>query len=150
VPSAEAAEVMSASLLELLGDSVWLEKVWDAGSDHSAELAEINATLADLPNQLGVGVYRAGSPQRAVLDRRIEELAARQEVLKSQTIKLAGWTWQSTGELFADWWNRQDTESRNLSEDDGCSSDLREHRGLSALAYRVRIHGTVRRTPSLR
>lgn len=114
VPLADADELLTEHLLELLGDSERLERVWDSGSDHSGDLAEINAALVDLTGQLGTGVYRAGTPQRAALDARIAGLAARQEVLSAEAVKPAGWTWQPTGEKFGDWWARQDTEARNV------------------------------------
>ena len=41
------------------------------GSDHSAELAEIDDTLADLTDQLGTGVFTAGHTAAGALDRRI-------------------------------------------------------------------------------
>jgi site-specific DNA recombinase len=48
IPLADADEFVSQHLLELLGDSERLIRVWDSGSDHSAELTEINETLTDL------------------------------------------------------------------------------------------------------
>lgn len=118
-------------LLKLLGDSERLERVWDTGSDHSAELAEVNDKLADLAGLIGTGVYAAGTPQRAVLDKRITELAARQAELAAQAVKPAGWIWKPvcsgscppscdgqspkhTGELFSDWWASQDVIARNV------------------------------------
>lgn len=114
VPLTDADEIVTEQLLNLLGDSERLERVWDPGSDHSAELAEINETLMDLTGQLGTGVFRPGTPQRVKLNHRITELAARQDELSKETVKPAGWTWQPTGEKFADWWDRQDTEGRNI------------------------------------
>jgi site-specific DNA recombinase len=35
-------------------------------------------------------------------------------VLSTEIVKPAGWTWQPTGEKFADWWDRQDTTARNV------------------------------------
>jgi site-specific DNA recombinase len=66
----------------------------DAGSDHPAELAELDATLADLTDQLGTGVFTRGTPQRARLDARIAALAARQAELSAEAVKPAGWTWK--------------------------------------------------------
>ncbi|MCP3811442.1 recombinase family protein [Mycobacteriaceae bacterium Msp059] len=114
IPLAEADQFVTEQLLELLGDSERLTRVWDSGSDHSAELAEGNDTLADLTGVLGTGAYRAGTPQRTALDRRITELARRQEQLSTEAVRPAGWTWQPTGELFADWWELQDVTGRNV------------------------------------
>ncbi|AJW42292.1 Phage integrase, site-specific serine recombinase [Rhodococcus sp. B7740] len=105
---------MESVLLTMLGASERKERVWDSGSDHSAELAELDSTLTDLVEQLGTGPFKAGTPQRIKLDQRIAELAARQEELSKAETKAAGWTWQATGELFSQWWERQTTEQRNI------------------------------------
>lgn len=114
VPLADADTLVTENLLELLGDSERLTRVWDSGSDHSAELAEVDAALVDLTSLLGSGDYRAGTPQRIALNKRISELAARQAELSTETVKPAGWVMQPTGERFGDWWERQDTEGHNL------------------------------------
>ncbi|SSA20670.1 integrase [Rhodococcus jostii RHA1] [Mycolicibacterium parafortuitum] len=114
IPLDYADDAVERSLLRVLGESERMERVWDAGSDHSAELAEVNDRLVDLTSLLGSGPYRAGTPQRQALDRQIASLAARQEELSAEAVRPAGWTWKPTGEKFADWWNRQDTTARNI------------------------------------
>ncbi|OZE26572.1 recombinase family protein [Rhodococcus sp. 05-2254-6] len=109
-----ADDVVESLLLTMLGESERKERVRDSGSDHSAELAELDSTLTDLVEQLGTGPFKAGTPQRIKLDQRIAELAARQEELSKAETKAAGWTWQPTGELFSQWWERQTTEQRNI------------------------------------
>jgi site-specific DNA recombinase len=113
-PVAKADELVEGVLTRMLGDSERLDRVWDSGSDHSAELAEIDAMLADLTDQLGTGVFTRGTPQRARLDSRIAALAARQTELSAEAVKPAGWTWEPTGEKFGDWWARQDITARNV------------------------------------
>jgi site-specific DNA recombinase len=71
IPLDYADEVVESILLQMLGESERLERVWDSGSDHSAELAEVNETLTDLTSQLGTGVFRSGTPQRVKLNQRI-------------------------------------------------------------------------------
>jgi site-specific DNA recombinase len=100
-------------LLALLGDSERLERVWDSGSDHSAELADITAELVDVTSLIGSPAYRSGTPQRNALDARIAALAARQGALSAEEVKPSGWTWKPTGELFSVWWDRQDITERN-------------------------------------
>ncbi len=114
VPLAEADEFVTENLLGMLGDSERLVRVWDAGSDTSTELVEVNDTLADLTGLLGTGPYKAGTPQRGALDARIAALAARQEQLAAETTRPAGWTLQPTGELFSAWWEQQDVTGRNV------------------------------------
>ncbi|WP_167097106.1 recombinase family protein [Mycobacterium sp. DL592] len=114
IPLEYADEQVETLLLGILSESERLERVWDSGSDHSAELGEINVTLADLTGLLGAGPYKAGTPQRAKLDERIDALAARQAELSTEKAKPSGWTWQPTGEKFDDWWERQDVTARNI------------------------------------
>lgn len=101
-------------ILEILGESERQERVWDSGSDHSAELAEINAELTDVAGLIGSPAFRSGTPQRVQLDKRIEALSARQELLSAEDVKPSGWTWKPTGEKFSDWWEGQDIAERNI------------------------------------
>ncbi|MFR9752189.1 recombinase family protein [Nocardia sp. 004] len=110
----QADALVERTILTLLGSSERLERIWDAGEDHSAELADINDELVDLTDQLGVSAFRAGTPQRAKLDARIAGLAERQAQLSSEAVIPAGWKWLPTGELFGDWWGRQDLTGRNI------------------------------------
>ncbi len=98
----------------MLGKSERLERFWESGSGHSAELADIDSTLEDLVGLLGVGEFRAGTPQRARLSHRITELAAKQEELPNRAVKPAGWTWNPTGETFEAWWARRGVTERNV------------------------------------
>jgi site-specific DNA recombinase len=148
IRQAPADQAVEQLLLSLLGDSERLERVWDAGSDKSTELAELNIELADLADQLGSPAFRRGTPQRARLDERIEALAARQAVLEAEATTPAGWTWQPTGERFGDWWERQDNAERNVwlrtmnvraeFEQDQLRLDLGD---LLALTERMTPHG---------
>ncbi|UXA17652.1 recombinase family protein [Mycobacterium sp. SMC-4] len=114
IPLSEADDIVEQLVLGMLGESERLERVWDSGSDHTAELDEINSTLVDLTGLIGTAAYGAGTPQRAALDRRIEGLAARQAELSAEEVKPSGWAWQPTGEKFGDWWARQDVVSKNV------------------------------------
>ncbi|BBY06028.1 integrase [Mycobacterium noviomagense] len=114
VPLDYADKRVETVILGLLGGSERLEREWESGSDYSSELAEVDATLADLVDLLGTGEFKAGTPQRVRLNHRITELAARQEKLSKETVKPAGWTWKPTGEKFGDWWARQDITGRNV------------------------------------
>jgi site-specific DNA recombinase len=114
IPLDYADDAVEGTILRLLGASERLERVWESGNDHSAELNEINETLTDLTSLIGSSAYRAGTPQRIRLNDRINELAARQAELSASAVKPAGWTWQPTGERFGDWWERQDTTAKNV------------------------------------
>ncbi|MGV0695857.1 recombinase family protein [Mycobacterium paraintracellulare] len=101
-------------ILKNMGPLERKRRVWFAGNDHTDELSEVNDTLADLADQLGTGVFKRGTPQRAKLDARIAALSARQEELASVPSQPAGWRYESTGELFADWWSEQEDDSKNI------------------------------------
>lgn len=110
----ESDAVVERTILAFLGTSERLERVWDSGSDSSSELTALNDELADLADQLGSPAFRKGTPQREVLDARIEALATRQAALEAVATTPAGWTWKPTGETFGAWWERQDNPSRNV------------------------------------
>ena len=106
-------EAVTKLILDAVGETERLERVWEVGSDSTDELAEVDALLVDLTGLLGTGPYKAGTPQRAELDRRIAELTKRQESLRATPATPSGWRWVPTGEKFADWWHRQGVESKN-------------------------------------
>ncbi|MGB3230707.1 MAG: recombinase family protein [Mycobacterium sp.] len=110
----EVDRLVDQTIIRMLGESERLVREWDSGSDNSAELADINDELIDLTGQIGAAAFRAGTPQRARLDARIEALAERQSALESEAIKPAGWAWKPAGEKFGDWWSRQDIEGKNI------------------------------------
>lgn len=105
-------------------------RVWFAGNDNSGELDEVNETLADLTEQLGTGVFKRGTPQRAKLDQRIAALVERQGELSSTPSEPAGWRYEPTGELFSDWWADQDDEAKNVwLRQAGYRVEWRSHQG---------------------
>jgi site-specific DNA recombinase len=101
-------------VLQNMGPLERRQRVWFAGNDHTSELDEVNEVLADLTDQIGTGVFKRGTPQRAKLDQRIAALSERQAELASTPGEPAGWRFEPTGELFSDWWEAQDTEGRNV------------------------------------
>ncbi|MGV0070033.1 recombinase family protein [Mycobacterium colombiense] len=109
-----AEEELERRILSNLGPMERRQRVWFAGNDHTTELDEVNEVLADLTDQLGTGVFKRGTPQRAKLDQRIAALSERQAELTAMPSEPAGWRFEPTGELFSDWWESQDTEARNV------------------------------------
>ena len=110
----ELEDLVEDSILSLMGDSERLQRVWNPGEDNAAELAEVEARLTDRTGLTGVGVYKAGTPQRASLDALIAADAKLYEKLKASTPRPAGWSWEPTGETFAEWWATLDTTERNV------------------------------------
>ncbi len=74
----------------------------------------MNEQLEDLTGLLGTPVYKRGTPQRAKLDDNIRRLSDRQDELTRLDTRAAGWTWESTGERWADWWESATLEQRNV------------------------------------
>jgi site-specific DNA recombinase len=109
-----ADSLVETAVLAYLGDSIRLERVWDSGSDNSAELAEIEARLLDMTDAISTSAFRRGTPQREKLLTMMSEIEARREKLAAQKVKKAGWEWSPTGEMFADWWKSQDVPARNI------------------------------------
>lgn len=109
-----AEEQVEAHLLATMGPLERRVRVWYAGDDHTDELRRVNDTLTDLANSIGTGVFTRGTPQRARLDERMAALSERQAELSSKPSAPAGWRFESTGEMFSDWWAAQDTDARNI------------------------------------
>ncbi|MCA4733644.1 recombinase family protein [Mycobacterium avium subsp. hominissuis] len=109
----DLCQLIESTVIGLLGDSERLERVWSQGSDNSDELAELNELLEDLTDQLGTGMFKRGTPERARLDDRIRQAATRRDELASEPQKPSGWTWESTGEVFGPWWAQQDVATKN-------------------------------------
>lgn len=110
----EVDALVDRAIVNLLGESERLERVWDSGSDNSAELDEINTELVEVTGFIGNPAFRTGTPQYDALMARIETLVSRQEKLSADEVKPAGWTWKPTGEKFGDWWDYQDVTARNV------------------------------------
>jgi site-specific DNA recombinase len=96
------------------GDTPRMVRVWTPGSDHSSDLAEVNATWAGLTDQLGTPVLPRGTPQRARLGTRIGVLTTRQAELSSMPTQPAGWTYEPTDDLVKGWWTSAILEERHV------------------------------------
>lgn len=101
-------------ILQSMGPMERKRRVWFAGNDTTDELAEVNELLADLTDQIGVGMFKRGTPQRAKLDQRIAALTTRQAELSSVPAQPAGWRYEPTGEVFSEWWEASDDEAKNI------------------------------------
>lgn len=133
-----ADSLVEGAVLAYLGDSIRLERVWDSGSDNSAELAEIEIQLLDMTDAIGTPAFRRGTPQREKLLATMSEIEARREKLAAEAVKRAGWEWIPTVEKFADWWKRQDVAARNIwLRSNGIRFDFngerKAHLGMGAL-----------------
>lgn len=114
IPLEWAEEELERRILKNLGPMERRQRVWFPGEDHSSELQEVNELLSDLTDQIGVGQFKRGTPQRARLDQRIAALNTRQGELSASPTEPAGWRYEPTGELFSEWWEANETEARNV------------------------------------
>ncbi|WP_457171543.1 recombinase family protein [Mycobacteroides abscessus] len=114
IPLEWADGEVEKAILENMGPLERRTRVWFAGNDHTDELREVNDALLDLTDLLGTPAFRRGTEQRARLDKRLQALSARQAELSSTPSEPAGWRYESTGELFSDWWESQDDEAKNI------------------------------------
>ncbi|WP_084021679.1 recombinase family protein [Mycobacterium avium] len=114
IPLEWADEQLERRILQNLGSFERRQRVWFPGEDHSSELQEVNDLLADLTDQIGVGNFKRGTPQRKRLDERIAALTTRQAELAATPTEPAGWRYEPTGELFSEWWEASDTQARNV------------------------------------
>ncbi len=92
IKTAEMDEAVESMILTLLKGSYRMERVWDAGSDHSVELAEVNAELDGAAAYVGTPAFRKGTPQGLKLEARIDALAARQAALSAEVVRPAVWS----------------------------------------------------------
>lgn len=104
---------VSNIILRMVGHTERLERVWEVGSDHSERLEVIDEKLRALVDKIGTPNFKAGTPQAEQLDLRISELVKEQEELQAAPSSPSRWVWNPTGEMFADWWHRQDNENKN-------------------------------------
>lgn len=114
IPLEYAEDEVESKIMHAFGFHPRMVRVWSPGSDSSSDLAEVNAALADLTDQLGTPAFRRGTPQRARLDAKIDALATRQAELSSKPTQLAGWAYEATDELVIEWWATATNEERNV------------------------------------
>lgn len=104
-------DTVTRSFLGLLGDSVRAVKVWDEGVDHSEELAELEAGIRELANELPR--YRAGTTAFDAITANIETMQERLDQLEAEGVRPAGWVWEPTGQTIRDWWEASSVVERN-------------------------------------
>lgn len=114
IPLDYAEEEVEKAILANLGPFERKTRVWFSGEDHTDELREVNDAILDITDLLGTPAFRRGTKQRARLDKRLEALSARQQELEQSPRTAPGWRYESTGELFSDWWKAQDVEAKNV------------------------------------
>src|SRR5699024_473548 len=89
---------VESQLLQLLGDSDRMVRVWDKGEDHASEIVELQARLGELVPQMGAGPYKAGSEAHRLLSEQITLTSDRLEELERMGVRPSGWKWVPTGE----------------------------------------------------
>lgn len=108
----DAEALVTGHLLGDLGDLAMHRREWQPGEDHAAELAEVDAQLAELADVWGTGPFRSEAARQR-LSSRIAALEARRAELAALPRREAGWRYVPTGETFREHWERMDLHSRN-------------------------------------
>jgi site-specific DNA recombinase len=111
VPIPEIDGEFTQLLLGLLGDRPHVVKVFQPGTDHTTELAEIDARLESLSE--AVTRFPAGSPALNNLLTQVDTLSARRVELASLPVKSAGYRYEPTGQTFREFWESLDITERN-------------------------------------
>ena len=100
-------------LLGLMSGAMRRQRVWNPGNNTAEEQADLEMRLQDLIPLLGKPPYVPGSTAFEMLQENITALSNRLEDLKKAAVIDPGWEWESTGELFSDWWNSLDVNGKN-------------------------------------
>lgn len=108
VPLEDVRDIIATELLAAYGDRQLLERVYDPGEDHTAEIEDSTGALMYLVQQA------AGKPEavRAVYAPRIAALEAEIEALSAMPSRPAGYVYRETGQTFGEAWTAGDAEAQ--------------------------------------
>lgn len=93
------------------GDEPMTRKVFVPGEDHSAELEQVNATIARLRLESDSGVLTTEEDQRVWLER-LKAQTAKRDQLAAMPSRAAGWVTEETGQTKREAWSAASPEDR--------------------------------------
>lgn len=108
IPADQADEILEQEFLDQKGSDRVEERVWQVGSDNSAELDRVNKALELLRAEADAGLV---DDQDEYLSR-LKSLTAKKRELESQPIVRSGWVTRYREETYADVWANADAEER--------------------------------------
>ncbi|MBZ4534505.1 recombinase family protein [Mycobacterium avium] len=107
----QAEEIVEQVFLESHADRRVVTRIWQAGSDHSAELEQTNATIESLREDRLLGLYATERDQETYR-RQMAALIAKRAALERTPIVKAGWIDQKTDETYSEVWPKSTPEQR--------------------------------------
>jgi site-specific DNA recombinase len=102
--------IASEAFLQLCGEAEQMDRIWDAGEDHSEELATVRAALANVRDEYDRGGYAYQGGQ-ADYDTRTGRLSARLAALSDLPSRAAAYHLRPTGKTMREAW-----EAASLAE----------------------------------
>lgn len=107
----DAEQTVETSFLHVHADRRIKERVWQDGSDHSAELEQTNQTIAALLEDRAMGLFN--SPDAAAMYRRqVQSLEAKRDSLEQVPVVKAGWIDVETDKTYGAVWPGATPEER--------------------------------------
>jgi site-specific DNA recombinase len=135
----EVEELLEQTFLEECGSVPVLRREFVAGEDHTAELETVKASIARLQRESDAGLVVTEDDERTYMNR-MKNLVTRRTELELLPQRSAGWTYEETGETYADAWAQADTQGkRKLLTDAGVRFILK-----GSNAWEVQIPDDVR------
>jgi DNA invertase Pin-like site-specific DNA recombinase len=102
-------EMVTDAFLGRIGHGERLTRVWRPAEDHSEELATVTRTIDELREEWDLGLYQG---DRASYLDRLRWLTDRKTALATLPSRPGGYEFESTGETYAEAWERMETPGR--------------------------------------
>lgn len=120
----DAEERVESAFLHVHADRKIQTRVWQAGSDHSAELDQVERTIAALREDREMGLY-ATETDEIVFRGQMSSLVSKRAQLASQPVVKAGWIQVESDKTYGQVWNASTPEEkRTMLVDAGVRLDV--------------------------
>ncbi|SCG69541.1 Site-specific DNA recombinase [Micromonospora echinaurantiaca] len=126
IPAHVLEQITEQTFLLVAGDLEVMRRVFVSGSDHAAELADVEESLAELREHLTAGLFR-GERGKAEFAQMYSALEARREALEALPSKPDRWELEPTGQTYRERWATLTTAAERNRE-------MREA-GLKVIVY---------------
>lgn len=111
VNAADAERTVETSFLHVHANRKIKTRVWQGGSDHSAELEQTNQTIADLREDRALGLFSTPADQE-MFRSQMTALIAKRDALSERPVVKAGWVEVETSETYGEVWPTASLEER--------------------------------------
>ncbi|WP_146247267.1 recombinase family protein [Micromonospora arborensis] len=126
IPAHVLEHVAEQFFMAIAGDLEVMRRVFVPGSDHAADLAEVEESLAELREHQAAGIFR-GERGKAEFRQMYRSLEDRREVLEALPSEPDRWELEPTGQTYRERWESLSTVAERNRE-------MREA-GLKVIAY---------------